>query len=73
MHPYFDFLLLLSPLCFKICIGSHWGETRMSGKSLMTFACRNSDCTILSAHNIYKCNYIHGESYGQLQHGEAKS
>lgn len=48
-------------------------NTRVPGERLMTFACRNSESTILSAPNIYKCDYIHGESYGQLQHGEAKS
>lgn len=73
LHLYFHLLVLLSPVCFKIWIGSHWVNTRMSSESLMTFACRNSDSKILSTSNICKCDYIHGESYGQPQHGEAKS
>lgn len=44
----------------------------MSGESLMTFAF-SSDKRILSALNICKCDYTHGESYGQPQHREAKS
>lgn len=71
----FFFLGFVLPSMFSnpclYCTGSHWGEWDVRGK--FSDLCRNSVGIVLSELSVYKCDYIHAESYGQLQHREAKN